>query len=255
MSVSRCLCVGSALALIAVPVSGPAVGQIRPGHTLTAADGAIDVISGGRLWIGIQHITLDGISVPRPDEPCLRDGRDQGCAAKAKAVLVARAGRGDFRCELVLTAAGRPRMRSNRYAAVCYAGARDVNQELVARGWALAARGKSGDRYRGAERDARSKRLGLHATQFSIDTEPPKFTFAQLLKMLARQARRYPVAVIIAPWGIAVGSVLLLILLRWRARRQIARLQFELGKTTGLLEASHPVPMPEPEPIKRLAER
>ncbi len=259
----RCRYELAVLVLIALAVSGgsglaqnPASGDGKPGngHSLGRGDGAIDVVAGDRLWIGIHQLKLDGVVVPRPSQPCLVAGRDQRCAAKAKAALAEFARGEDFRCDLLLAPSGRPKLLYNRYQAVCHAGDIDVNQDLVAQGWALAEQGAAGQRYHAAEDEARNARRGLHATTFVEDRsrsgeKAPGKAIKAIERRLGKLARAHPLFVVGMPWAIAFGFAALVLLVRWRARRKIAELQFELGRSQGLLAGSGRAELPRPRPI------
>jgi len=120
-------------------------GSVSRSAILSRADGRIDVVSGDLMWIGIHRIMLDGIVVLKSSHRCHLDGRDQNCARRMRESLAGFARHDDFRCELVLTRSGRPKfVRGGRYAALCFIGETEVNQELVALGWALAEKGNAG---------------------------------------------------------------------------------------------------------------
>jgi endonuclease YncB( thermonuclease family) len=238
------------LAAVACPATGQTAGgnDVHDGKgggdggatrlTVTRQDGPIDIVSGESLWIGTRPLRLNGILAPKPKIPCLKDGRDQGCATKARAALVSYAESRAFGCTLLTTGSGRPRLRYNKYLAYCFAGKTDVNQELVAQGLVLAAAGADGDRYRAVEAEARAALRGLHATDYEgrvAPPPPPSPPWWMLIYIAAVDlAKQYPLAGIVLPWLLALAGGVLLVAIRWRARRQIARLQFELGKSQGL---------------------
>jgi len=220
---------------------------------LSQRNGRVDVVTGDLLWIGIHKIKLDGIATLKSSHHCSLNGRDQRCARRMRERLAGFAQHDDFRCELILTQSGRPKFsHGGRYAALCFTGDTEINQELVARGWALAEAGSSGRRYRAVEAAARARKLGVHQYTYEDPRTPRATGFGGALRRLMR---RYP---FIFFGGLSVICALLLMLLvamRWRARQQIAQLKYDLGKVQGILETTaKPLP-PRPQPIKNLEKR
>jgi len=220
---------------------------------LSRRDGRIDVVTGNMLWIGINKIKLDGIVTLGTTHRCNLNGRDQRCAIKMRDALVSFARRKDFRCELLLTHSGRPKFsHGGRYAALCFAGELEVNQELVARGWALAERGSAGRRYRSTEQDARANKRGIHQYELEDPRTPQSKGFWNTVE---QPIKRYPLIFIGAPLIVIGFLFILLLIARWRAKQHIAKLKYELGKAQGVIETAAKSIPPRPEPIKSLAER
>ncbi|MEO1608585.1 MAG: hypothetical protein AAFR90_04420 [Pseudomonadota bacterium] len=230
--------------------AGAASHETRSGSPiLSRINGSIDAVTGDLIWIGIHKIKLDDITTLKPSHICGLNGRDQRCAIKMRDALAGFARRDDFRCELMLTHAGRPKFsRGGHYAALCFAGDLEINQELVALGWALAA----SRRYKAAEADARANKRGIHQYDFEDPRTPSNPTTWSTLQKLIQ---RYPLIFAGGPAVTCVMLLLLLLIIRWRARQHIARLKYDLGKAQSALEATiTPLP-PHPEPIRRLGKR
>lgn len=121
-----------------------------------AADltGKARVIDGDTIEIAGERVRLHGIDAPERNQMCSVSGIATACGRESTGILRALADAGPVRC------AGGKRDRYGRLIAVCYAGDRDLNGELVRRGWALAYRRYSKD-YVNQEIDARAHGRGM----------------------------------------------------------------------------------------------
>lgn len=130
-----------------------------------AADvtGKARVIDGNTLEIGGERIRLDGIDAPDPDQQCLTGkGKPYGCGTYATRALHGLVVGHSLTCK------GEERDGDGRLIAVCVVGPFDLNEMMVADGWAVAdpARGKA---YVRAETAARARKVGLWKGTF----DPP----------------------------------------------------------------------------------
>lgn len=126
--------------------------------------GPAEVVDGDTISIrGVDgRIRLYGIDAPEGQQTCDdANGKRYLCgsrAAEALASLIGRNGR--------VTCQEMDRDRYRRIVAVCEAGGRAINGELVRQGWALEYRQYSDGRYSGDEAEARRAKRGLFAGTF-----------------------------------------------------------------------------------------
>lgn len=132
-------------------LSGPA----RP-ETLS---GNARVIDGDTLVLAGERIRMDAIDAPETRQRCSRSGRPWACGKAATQAMRKLVGRNRVRCEV----SGHDRY--GRAIAACFAGGRDLQEELVRQGLALAYRRYS-SRYVPAEDAARTARVGIWAGSF-----------------------------------------------------------------------------------------
>jgi hypothetical protein len=146
MVLAACL----ATVLAAHPVFS-ALGQIMQSDStpLALADSNVAVMDGQTLRVAGHVVRLDGVAAPRPGAGCAVGANCAGTAALHLAALVQ-----DQRvaCQLV---------GADSAMARCEAGGREINEALVAGGWAE-ARGDA-PALRQAEDNARARHLGLWA--------------------------------------------------------------------------------------------
>lgn len=123
----------------------------------TAADkkpiiikGEARVIDAGTIQIDRSVIRLFGIVAPGPRQKCLRGSLPWLCGAAAKKYLQVLADRKHVRCVSVQT-----------LNAKCSVNNRDLSNEMVRSGWAVAD--EAGGAYRSAEEKARAGKRGLWA--------------------------------------------------------------------------------------------
>jgi endonuclease YncB( thermonuclease family) len=118
------------------------------------------IIDGDTVEIAGERIRLHGIDTPETNQICLNAvGKQWRCGREATLALAAIVGDQSITCK------GDERDRYKRLIAVCFAGAKDLNSEMVRRGWALAYRKYSTD-YVAQEGDAKSAKIGLWRGQF-----------------------------------------------------------------------------------------
>jgi len=94
--------------------------------------GTAVVLDGDTLKIDNQTVALHGIAAPALDQPCRLEGRSWSCGQSAAMTLVRLI---DGR---TVTCFERDRNPDGRLLAVCYAGGRELNTEMVRLGLALA---------------------------------------------------------------------------------------------------------------------
>ena len=118
------------------------------------------VIDGDTIHIGDTKIRLHGIDAPEMKQTCRTSkGKEQMCGVLAKQALERLVKGQDVTCK------GYTRDRYKRLIAVCYVGQLNINEQMVADGWALAYRRYSTDYVR-AETLAKSRREGMWRTEF-----------------------------------------------------------------------------------------
>jgi endonuclease YncB( thermonuclease family) len=134
------------------------------GSALAEIVGSPRVVDGRTLVVAGETIRLFGIDAPELEQVCRHGGRDYQCGKVARATLWDLVAGLDVSCTPDAEAAG-PR---GGIAATCTAGERELNESMVAAGWALADRAAT-DRYVAIEADASNARRGLWKGEF----EPP----------------------------------------------------------------------------------
>ena len=118
------------------------------------------VIDGDTIHIGDTKIRLHGIDAPEMKQTCRTSkGKEQMCGVLAKQALERLVKGQDVTCK------GDTRDRYKRLIAVCYVGQLNINEQMIADGWALAYRRYSTDYVR-AETLAKSRREGMWRTEF-----------------------------------------------------------------------------------------
>ena len=118
------------------------------------------VVDGDTIHIGDTKIRLHGIDAPEIKQTCRTSkGKEQMCGVLAKQALERLVKGQDVTCK------GDTRDRYKRLIAVCYVGQLNINEQMVADGWALAYRRYSTDYVR-AETLAKSRREGMWRTEF-----------------------------------------------------------------------------------------
>jgi len=111
-------------------------------------EGEARVIDAGTIQIDRSVIRLFGIVAPSPRQKCLRGSLPWLCGAAAKKHLQKLADRKQARCVAVET-----------FNARCIINKKDISNEMVLSGWAVAD--EAGDAYRPAEEKARAAKRGL----------------------------------------------------------------------------------------------
>ena len=137
-----------ALALGAVMLPAPPI----PAAAAAEIKGKPQIIDGETLAIAGQGFRLDGIKAPALDQVCHRAGEEYACGKVARAALWDLVGGREVSCAPVAGAgspaatnadagAGSPDAAiadAGAIAAICTAGDTNLNQGMVAAGWALA---------------------------------------------------------------------------------------------------------------------
>lgn len=118
-------------------------------------EGSVTINDGDTITQGGTRIRLLGIDAFEIGQQCRVGGAPVDCGRQAHAVLVRLIDGNDVICS------GSGRDRYGRLLAICYAGGRDLNREMVASGWAVAY----GD-YENEEARARQARRGAWAGEF-----------------------------------------------------------------------------------------
>lgn len=150
---------GHAPLLLAILASALILGSVVfPAHAETLSGNA-RVVDGDTLAVAGERIRLDGIDAPETSQPCTRNGRRWACGRAATRAMRRLIGRNHVRCEV----SGRDRY--GRAIATCFAAGRDLQQQLVRQGLALAYR-KYSTRYVPDEDAARAEGRGLWAGEF-----------------------------------------------------------------------------------------
>ena len=125
----------------------------------------IRVHDGDTFTIGGQSIRLHGVDAPELNQTCIRDGKEWRCGEASRDALRALIGNDALTCEV------KDVDRYSRVVAVCIAvGGRDLNDAMVADGWAVAYRQYS-SAYVESEARAQSSKRGIWAAQFDLPAE------------------------------------------------------------------------------------
>ena len=111
-------------------------------------EGEARVVDAGTIQIDRSVIRLFGIVAPSPRQKCLRGALPWLCGAAAKKHLQKLADQKQARCVAVET-----------FNARCIVNKKDLSNEMVLSGWAVAD--EAGDAYRAAEEKARAGKRGL----------------------------------------------------------------------------------------------
>jgi endonuclease YncB( thermonuclease family) len=131
-----------------------------PSLALADTIGPARIVDGDTIHIGKTKIRLHGIDAPETKQECYRvGGSPYRCGEAATDALRVIIGADPVRCD------GGAYDRYKRLIAVCFAGTKDLNAEMVRQGWALAYR-KYSTAYVAEEANAKAKKLGLWRGQF-----------------------------------------------------------------------------------------
>lgn len=138
---------------------------LAAGPTLAqSAYGEAQALDGDSLVVGGKQVRLFGIDAPEFDQQCQKDGGNWPCGEAAKAQLSELVAGQRVECR------GQGVDQHNRILAVCTAGGENLNQAMVAQGWAVAYRQFS-DAYVSAELDAKTNRLGIWSSTFTMPSD------------------------------------------------------------------------------------
>jgi endonuclease YncB( thermonuclease family) len=163
--------------------------------TAASVAGPAKVVDGDTLEIAGKRIRLFGIDAPEATQTCARDRMRWSCGRAATERLRALIGDSGVSCS------GTESDQYGRLLAVCTIGGADLNQAMVADGWATAFRRYS-DAYVADEARARAAKLGLWASSFEV----PEDYRAQQRERAAASAR--PARTVVAPLTRARGCLI-----------------------------------------------
>lgn len=126
--------------------------------------GPAEVVDGDSLVVSGRRIRLVGIDAPEYDQTCNRAGQSWACGIEAKTQLASLVAGHRVECT------GAERDVHARLLAVCSVGYVELNQALVAGGWAVAYRAYT-DAYVSDEVQAKTARLGIWGSLFESPYE------------------------------------------------------------------------------------
>ncbi len=141
------LAIAALIALFASPIHA----ETLSGHAR--------VVDGDTLAVSGQRVRLNGIDAPETRQTCARDGRQWACGKASTQAMRTLVGQNPVRCEI----SGRDRY--GRAIGTCFVNGRDLQQELVRQGLALAYR-KYSTLYVPDEDEAREAERGLWSGSF-----------------------------------------------------------------------------------------
>lgn len=134
-----------------------ALAQIAPSPAPVSA--TVRVIDGDTIEVDGERVRLLGIDAPEDDQICGIDGASFSCGDAATSKLQELIGQRQIEC------VGDDRDRYGRLIAICSVDGRDVGQEMVRSGWAVAFT-KYSDEYVMEEREAQRAGRGLWQSTF-----------------------------------------------------------------------------------------
>ncbi|MCT8971106.1 thermonuclease family protein [Microbaculum marinisediminis] len=117
--------------------------------------GPARVIDGDTLVVGSVKTRLKGIDAPETGQFCRRDGTLWRCGEASTAALHGMIAGRNVTCD------GAGRDVYNRVLAVCRVGGRDLNREMVKKGWAVAY-----GAYEAQEKAAKAAEAGIWSGEF-----------------------------------------------------------------------------------------
>ena len=120
----------------------------------------VKVIDGDSLFVGKIEVRLEGIDAPEYKQKCFdKNGDEYACGLKALNYMKQLVSQGEVACRKISID------RYKRQISVCYVNGKDINQAMVAAGWAVAY-----DRYDASyvddEQKAREEKLGIWQGKF-----------------------------------------------------------------------------------------
>ena len=140
--------------------------EFHPETRFSLQDGDYVAEDGDSFWIGIHRIGMHGIDTIEATQRCSVDNRDIPCHERTMPYLEGWVRDPNFYCLAHLGKQGLPRLNHSRYISTCFLGDEELNAKMVLDGWAVAARGADGNRYRELESDAAKRKVGIHQWQF-----------------------------------------------------------------------------------------
>jgi len=106
---------------------------LAPSIALADVTGPARIVDGDTIEIAGERIRLHGIDAPEAKQTCANNnGKKWRCGQDATFALANMIGNHWITCK------GDTRDRYKRLIAVCYVGQSDINETMVADGWALA---------------------------------------------------------------------------------------------------------------------
>lgn len=127
-------------------------------------EGMARIVDGDTIALGDQRIRLFGIDAPEHDQICSMAGKAYRCGNEATAELTTLMQGRQPSCE------PKDHDRYGRLVAVCFVDGKDIGQEMVESGWAVAFRKYSED-YVTDEAEARTAHRGLWQGVFQLPNE------------------------------------------------------------------------------------
>lgn len=153
---------------VAALLAAIVLGCAKPALATTLSGGAA-VVDGDTIEIGGTRIRLFGIDAPEAAQSCYPGDEPWACGKASADALRSLMGDDPVTCS------GEDTDPYGRLVAVCTAAGADLNQAMVAQGWATAFRRYS-DKYVADEYRARGGRLGLWSSHF---VSPEEYRAAQ----------------------------------------------------------------------------
>lgn len=142
--------------VVSLLLGGVAIGVAWLGKGLQEDySGKVYVIDGDTVILDQEKIRLEGIDAPEIGQICTRDGVDYQCGELSKAHLRKLIAGGEFHC------LAWQRDKYDRLLGECFAGNENINQKMVADGWALSFGG-----YFREEKQARQRNNGMWKGKF-----------------------------------------------------------------------------------------
>ena len=117
------------------------------------------VIDGNTLHDGKRKVLLYGIDAPELEQTCLKDQKVWKCGLLSKRFLRDLVRFQPVACEVEKID------RLNQYLSTCYVRGKNINQEMVRQGWAMAY-AKHTKRYTVDEDEAKYDRIGIWTSLF-----------------------------------------------------------------------------------------
>ncbi len=146
------------------PLVAALVLGLWPTTALGDIAGVASITDGDTLEIHGERIRLYGIDAPESRQLCTLDGKPWMCGKDAANALADWIGRRPATCEEL------DRDRYDRIVARCTVAGEDLGEWLVSRGWAVAYYQYSYE-YERAEHHAKTRRLGIWASEFELPWE------------------------------------------------------------------------------------
>lgn len=142
--------------LIVFAIAAAALSRCLPASVEGSLDGRPRLVDGDSFFMGQTEVRMQGIDAPEGRQTCTRDGRDWRCGEDAKRTLQRLTSGQPIRCDIHSTD------QHGRRLATCYAASgSNLNAQMVAEGFAV-----SFGAYGSEERDAKSARRGIWASEF-----------------------------------------------------------------------------------------